>query len=672
MGWISKWSASKGMVSVPNILEISKEAAEALIQSNGLTIGTRSTVTQEDNTKTNIVSSQATASGVLADYETPIDFTYRIFSFTPFGVFSFAPVTPFSVFSFVPFTVFSFVPFSVFSFTPAPATLSVTNLSGTATGTTTATISWSSNAQQSFLLMVVPRFSDDEPGFTLRGTTSTSVTATGLTPDNDHDITLFVYSGPNETGSSALAQGLVKTNAATPVVLDKTVPDVVGLTSAAANTAIATAGLVVDGVQTGTTTSLSANSGKVQSQSPAAGTAVASQTGVLLTMWNYVAAGCTVATTYTYNYGEWGVCGATITAKQRREATSREYSTTNADCSITTGTQYYYNLGLSTPWSELRDCIASCTPGTTYEYQWSSWGTCSGGTQSRTATHRLNVYTYADCSVDDGLEAFWQAGRSGPWTESQNCSVEPVCPPGYHYSERYEDCVPDTPPAFSFTPTPAFSFTPTPAFSFTPTPAFSFTPVTPKIVLRTEMTACIADSYCPEGGERFETVYYTDGTNDGGNYRCCSYTPPAFSFTPVAAFSFTPVAPAHPALLSGYHLCAQGDVPNGDSPCYQSDVGITCVNNGASGASCTPPAAFSFAPAPAFSFTPTPAFSFTPTPAFSFTPTPAFSFTPTPASCTPNCVFDDYVCNGWAATYYYVDLNNCGPCATYTDDYGCA
>ena len=607
MGWISKWSASKGMVSVPNILEISKEAAEALIQSNGLTIGTRSTVTQEDNTKTNIVSSQATASGVLADYETPIDFTYRIFSFTPFGVFSFAPVTPFS-FAPVTFSVFSFTPFTVFTFTPAPPvpTLSVSNLSGSATGTTTATISWTSSGQASFLLMVVPRFSDDEPGFTLRGTTSTSATATGLTPDNDHDITLFVYSGPSQTGSSALAQGLVRTNAATPIVLDKTVPNVVGLTSAAATTAITTEGLSVDGVQTGTTTSLPANSGKVQSQSPAAGTAVASGTGVLLTMWNYVAAGCTVATTYTYNYGEWGVCGATTTAKQRREATNRDFSTTNADCSITTGTEYYYNLGLSAPWSELRDCIASCTPGTTYEYQWSDWTTCSGGTQSRTATHRLNVYTYSDCSVDDGLEAFWQAGRSGPWTESQPCTVAfsfvpvftftpfsvfsftpatPFCPTGYHYSERYEDCVPDDPPAFSFTPFAVFTFTPFTVFSFTPVPP----------------------NYGP-GCYYASNEEQCPGTFNSNTNECCPDTPPAFSFTPT----------------------------------------------------------------PAFSFTPAPAFSFTPTPAFSFTPAPAFSFTPTPASCTPNCVFDDYVCNGWAATYYYVDLNNCGPCATYSDDYGCA
>ena len=133
MGWISKWSASKGMVSVPNILEISKEAAEALIQSNGLTVGTASTVTQEDNTKTNTVVTQAKTPGVLIDYETPIDFTYRIFSFTPFGVFSFAPVTPFS-FTPITFSVFSFVPFSVFTFTPAVPTLSVSNVSGTEQG----------------------------------------------------------------------------------------------------------------------------------------------------------------------------------------------------------------------------------------------------------------------------------------------------------------------------------------------------------------------------------------------------------------------------------------------------------------------------------------------------------------------------------------------------------
>ena len=503
MGWISKWSASKGMVSVPNILEISKEAAEALIQSNGLTVGTASTVTQEDNTKTNTVVTQAKTPGVLIDYETPIDFTYRIFSFTPFGVFSFAPVTPFS-FTPITFSVFSFTPFTVFTFVPQAPTLSVSNVSGTATGTTTATISWTSSGQVSFLLMVVPRFTDNEPGFTLQGTTATSVTATGLTPDNMHDITLFVYSGANQTGSSQLGQGTVKTNAPTQPVLDKTVPSVVGLTSAAAQQAISTAGLSVS-IVTGTTTSTASNSGKVESQSPASGTAVASGTTVTITMWNYVAAGCTAATTYTYNWGAWETCS---NGTQSRWAESRDYSTTNADCSVSTGTQYFYVAGLSSPWREQRDCVVTCTAGTSYVYNWGAWGDCVGGTRRRYAQNRTVNLLYADCSVSDYLEPFYQAGRSGPWEQNEACT-----------------------PAFTFTPFSVFTFTPFSVFTFTP----QALPACPGTQTSANLYTCAELGRVLLGGP--------DVYNMGSGKQCCGDLIQPFSvftFTPEAAFSFTP------------------------------------------------------------------------------------------------------------------------------------
>jgi hypothetical protein len=614
MGWISKWSASKGMVSVPNILEISKEAAEALIQSNGLTVGTASTVTQEDNTKTNTVITQAKTPGVLIDYETPIDFTYRIFSFTPFGVFSFAPVTPFS-FTPITFSVFSFTPFTVFTFTPVTPTLSVSNVSGTATGTTTATISWTSSGQVSFLLMVVPRFTDNEPGFTLRGTTATSITATGLTPDNMHDITLFVYSGAGQTGSSELGQGTVKTNAPTQTVTDKTVPNVVGMTSSAAQAAITAAGLSTGSFATGTVTNSASNSGKVESQSPAAGTAVSSGTSVSLIMWYYVSSGCTVATTYTYGWGEWGSCNA---GKQTRTANYREYSTTNADCSVSTGTQYFYVLNMSAPWTEQRDCLVTCPTGTTYVYNWAAWGECVGSTRRRYAQTRDVTITYADCTTSTYSEPFYQAGRSGPWEENEACTVQ-----------------------FTFTPFGVFSFVPFSVFTFTP----QALPSCPG-------TQTSANAYtCAELGRVL--LGGPDVYNMGAGKQCCgdlidsfsvftftpfyvfgfspfsvfTFTPtaPAFTFTPV--FTFTPTAPTYPTLLSGFHLCAQGDVPNPASPCYQADVGVKCVDGGASGASCADPNAFSFTPT--FSFAPT--FSFTPTvAAFTFTPVAAaFTFTPT-------------------------------------------
>ena len=548
MGWISKWSASKGMVSVPNILEISKEAAEALIQSNGLTVGTASTVTQEDNTKTNTVVTQAKTPGVLIDYETPIDFTYRIFSFTPFGVFSFAPVTPFS-FTPITFSVFSFTPFTVFTFTPVTPTLNVLNVSGTATGTTTATISWTSSGQVSFLLMVVPRFSDNEPGFTLRGTTATSVTATGLTPDNMHDITLWVYSGPNETGSSALGQGTVKTNAATQPILDKTVPSVVGLTSAAAQQAISTAGLSVS-IVTGTTTSTASNSGKVESQSPASGTAVASGTTVTITMWNYVAAGCTAATTYTYNWGEWETCS---NGTQSRWATSRDYSTTNADCSVSTGTQYFYVAGFSSPWREQRDCVVTCTAGTSYVYNWDAWGSCVGGTRKRYAQNRTVNLLYADCSVSDYLEPFYQAGRSGPWEQSETC-------------------------------TEAFTFTPFSVFTFTP----QALPACPGTQTSANLYTCAELGRVLLGGP--------DVYNMGSGKQCCgalieafsvfTFTPfyvfgfspfSVFTFTPeAAAFTFTPVFTFTPT-FSFTPTTPAACVPNGTLT-YGTTPGPCCVS----------------------------------------------------------------------------------------------
>lgn len=565
MGWISKWSASKGMVSVPNILEISKEAAEALIQSNGLTVGTASTVTQEDNTKTNTVVTQAKTPGVLIDYETPIDFTYRIFSFTPFGVFSFAPVTPFS-FTPITFSVFSFVPFSVFTFTPTTPTLSVSNVSGTATGTTTATISWTSSGQVSFLLMVVPRFTDNEPGFTLHGTTATSVTATGLTPDNMHDITLFVYSGAGQTGSSELGQGTVKTNAPTQSVLDKTVPNVVGLTSSAAQAAITAAGLVTGSFATGTTTSTAGNSGKVESQSPASGTAVASGTNVNLTMWNYVAAGCTAATTYTYNWGEWQTCS---NGTQSRWAESRDYSTTNADCSVSTGTQYFYVLGLSSPWREQRDCVVTCTAGTSYVYNWDAWGSCVGGTRKRYAQNRTVNLLYADCSVSDYLEPFYQAGRSGPWEQSETC-------------------------------TEAFTFTPFSVFTFTPFSVFTFTPVA-----KPECTGTItnANAYtCAELGRHLLGGY--NDFNIGVGQQCCGALIEAFS-----VFTFTPTPPFSVFTFTPFYVF-------GFSPFSVFTFTPTAP-------------AFTFTPV----FTFTPAFSFTPTAPGACVPNGTLTYGTTPGPC---------------------------------------
>jgi len=75
----------------------------------------------------------------------------------------------------------------------------------------------------------------------------------------------------------------------TPAPILVTVPDVVGLTSSAAQSAIISAGLTVS-TSTGSNTSNPANNDKVESQSPVAGTSVSSGTNVNIAIWNYASA----------------------------------------------------------------------------------------------------------------------------------------------------------------------------------------------------------------------------------------------------------------------------------------------------------------------------------------------------------------------------------------------
>ncbi len=93
--------------------------------------------------------------------------------------------------------------------TPTAPTLSVSNLSSIVTGESTAGISWDSVGQVSFSLTVVP--AGGGAGFSLNGTTAGFASATGLTPSTTHDITITVYSGANQTGSSQSAQATLTT-----------------------------------------------------------------------------------------------------------------------------------------------------------------------------------------------------------------------------------------------------------------------------------------------------------------------------------------------------------------------------------------------------------------------------------------------------------------------------
>ncbi len=72
-----------------------------------------------------------------------------------------------------------------------------------------------------------------------------------------------------------------------------------------------------------------------------------------------------------------------------------------------------------------------------------------------------------------------------------------------------------------------------------PTPTGPGPTPTQRTILRTETGTCISDPYCPEGGERMDTVYYSDGSTDQ-QYRCCSYTAPTPTPTPTPDPTPTP------------------------------------------------------------------------------------------------------------------------------------
>ena len=121
LGWIGRWAQSKGMKLLPSWLGVDKTTAQSQIVTEGFVVGTVTESASADSAELanhNKVISQTPASATAQDYETPVNITFRTFSFTPFSVFGFSPVEPFNVFGFSPFTVFGFSPFTVFGFSP--------------------------------------------------------------------------------------------------------------------------------------------------------------------------------------------------------------------------------------------------------------------------------------------------------------------------------------------------------------------------------------------------------------------------------------------------------------------------------------------------------------------------------------------------------------------------
>jgi hypothetical protein len=121
LGWIGRWAQSKGMKLLPSWLGVDKTTAQAQIVAEGFAVGTLTESTSDvaaELANHNKVISQTPAAATAQDYETPVNITFRTFSFTPFSVFGFSPTPPFGVFGFSPFTVFGFSPFTVFGFSP--------------------------------------------------------------------------------------------------------------------------------------------------------------------------------------------------------------------------------------------------------------------------------------------------------------------------------------------------------------------------------------------------------------------------------------------------------------------------------------------------------------------------------------------------------------------------
>ena len=218
----------------------------------------------------------------------------------------------------------------------------------------------------------------------------------------------------------------------------------------------------------------------------------------------------------------------------------------------------------------------------------------------------------------------------------------PTCPDGYVYSDRFEECRPISTP----TPTAPTPVAPTPV---APTPtgttyyaygccsgealvvdgpnnntarsdyrsiagcqesgattnyqnavanAQAACPSTPTPVAPTPTasypTLLSGLRYCASGDVPNPASPCTQSDVTNGNCKdgtasgpLCTPAPTPVAPTPVAP---TPTA-SYPSLLSGWHYCASGDAPNPSSPCPSngSGTGVNCVENGASGSSCTNP-----------------------------------------------------------------------------------
>ena len=137
----------------------------------------------------------------------------------------------------------------------------------------------------------------------------------------------------------------------------------------------------------------------------------------------------------------------------------------------------------------------------------------------------------------------------------------------------------------TFNATPAENPTPVAPTPVAPTPVAPVSPVAP-----TPTSPFGPGCFYASNEEQCQGTFNPD-TNE-----CCPVAPTPTAPTPVAPTPVapTPVAPTAPVWatpLSGYHMCTQEDAPNPNMPlCNSQNIG-SCVNNSATGASCTAPVA---------------------------------------------------------------------------------
>jgi hypothetical protein len=84
-------SVLKGMVRIPNVVNLPLANAQSQISDSHLTNTGNTTENTGDTNLGTKVKSQSPSADTLVDYETNVSLVSYVFSFTPFSVFSFTP-----------------------------------------------------------------------------------------------------------------------------------------------------------------------------------------------------------------------------------------------------------------------------------------------------------------------------------------------------------------------------------------------------------------------------------------------------------------------------------------------------------------------------------------------------------------------------------------------------